>query len=120
MSPIFNRKKNSHPILKTIIVLYRAYRIKVDIVLTSYIPNPFTHYQTLQLYKDSTILGRLVWAKLAGYPWWPSMICNNPSTGKTERKREVHVQFFDDPVTRSWIDKDLIKPWSEKVLYSWI
>jgi hypothetical protein len=43
------------------------------------------------------------------------MICNNPSTGKTERKREAHVQFFDDPVTRSWIDKDMIKAWSEKV-----
>ena len=60
--------------------------------------------------------GRLVWAKLPGYPWWPSMICNHPTTGKCQRKREVHVQFFDDPVTRSWIDKDLIKPWSEKVI----
>lgn len=61
------------------------------------------------------VAGRLVWAKLPGYPWWPSMICNHPSTGKTERKKETHVQFFDDPVTRSWIDKDMIKAWSEKV-----
>ena len=26
------------------------------------------------------------------------------------------MQFFDDPVTRSWISKDLLKAWSENVV----
>ena len=43
------------------------------------------------------------------------MVCNHPTEGKSSRKNEVHVQFFDDPITRSWINKDLIKSWSEKV-----
>ena len=26
--------------------------------------------------------GSLVWAKLPGYPWWPSMVCNHPTPMK--------------------------------------
>lgn len=43
------------------------------------------------------------------------MVCNHPTEGKSYRKREVHVQFFDEPVTRSWVSIDLIKPWGDKV-----
>lgn len=50
--------------------------------------------------------GDVVWAKLAGYPWWPSLVCSHP-TAKTHikggKKPEVHVQFFDTPPTRAWV-----------------
>ncbi|RWS13405.1 DNA mismatch repair protein Msh6-like protein, partial [Dinothrombium tinctorium] len=53
----------------------------------------------------------LIWAKLEGYPYWPSIVCPHPKTSdirKIEQKVDklidyVHVQFFDDPPQRSWI-----------------
>ena len=60
--------------------------------------------------------GTLLWSKLPGYPWWPSMVCNHPTDKKTTRRGEIHVQFLDTPVTRSWVPLDMIKRWGEKVL----
>ena len=46
------------------------------------------------------------------YPWWPSIVCPHP-TSNTYVKRKgktvfIHVQFFDDPVSRAWIkERDL-------------
>ena len=60
--------------------------------------------------------GTLLWSKLPGYPWWPSMVCNHPTDKKTTRKGEIHVQFLDTPVTRSWVPLTMIKRWGEKVL----
>ena len=60
--------------------------------------------------------GSLVWSKLPGYPWWPSMVCNHPTAGKTYRKGEIHVQFLDTPVTRSWVPLSMVKKWGEKVV----
>ena len=60
--------------------------------------------------------GTLLWSKLPGYPWWPSMVCNHPTDKKTTRKGEIHVQFLDTPVTRSWVDLGMIKRWGEKVV----
>ncbi|XP_059154951.1 DNA mismatch repair protein Msh6-like [Physella acuta] len=58
-------------------------------------------------------LGDIVWAKLEGFPWWPSLVCNHP-TQKTHSKGGkvpmVHVQFFDDPPSRAWIKARNIKP----------
>lgn len=42
----------------------------------------------------------LVWAKLDGYPWWPSLVCQHPVKKMIQLKGKVHVQFFDDPPTR--------------------
>eukprot|EP00092_Neocalanus_flemingeri_P021276 GFUD01023058.1.p1 GENE.GFUD01023058.1~~GFUD01023058.1.p1 ORF type:complete len:109 (-),score=31.91 GFUD01023058.1:1-327(-) len=53
--------------------------------------------------------GTLVWSKLTGYPWWPSMVCNHPTDGKSARKGEIHVQFFDTPVTRAWVGDTMVK-----------
>jgi hypothetical protein len=30
-------------------------------------------------------LGSLVWAKISGYPWWPSIVCEDPSARKAYR-----------------------------------
>ena len=57
----------------------------------------------------------MVWSKLQGYPWWPSLVCDHPTEKRSFRKQELHVQFFDDPITRAWVNIDLIKPFNEKV-----
>jgi hypothetical protein len=50
--------------------------------------------------------GDIVWAKLEGYPWWPSLVCNHPKSAgylrKIGKSQHVHVQFFDNPPTRGW------------------
>lgn len=53
--------------------------------------------------------GNLVWAKLDGYPWWPSIVCLHPVKQVECHSGKVHVQFFDNPPTRSWIHMKLIK-----------
>lgn len=50
----------------------------------------------------------LVWAKLEGYPWWPSLICQDPKSKKHVKGTDVHVQFFDNPPTRAWISKKFV------------
>ncbi|XP_012941985.1 DNA mismatch repair protein Msh6 [Aplysia californica] len=57
--------------------------------------------------------GDVVWAKLEGFPWWPSLVCDHPTTGKHVKGGkvpEVHVQFFDEPPCRAWIKARNIKP----------
>ncbi|XP_041469199.1 DNA mismatch repair protein Msh6-like [Lytechinus variegatus] len=59
--------------------------------------------------------GDLVWARLEGYPWWPSLVCNHPTLEKCIKKDGkrglVHVQFFDDPPSRAWISDKLVDPY---------
>ncbi|CAH1773939.1 unnamed protein product [Owenia fusiformis] len=47
----------------------------------------------------------IVWGKLDGYPWWPALVCKSPSGKyyKLGKKPEVHLQFFDDPISRAWL-----------------
>ncbi|XP_062911704.1 DNA mismatch repair protein Msh6 [Mobula hypostoma] len=57
--------------------------------------------------------GDLVWAKMEGYPWWPSLVYNHPTTkeylrGKGKSLR-IHVQFFDQPPTRGWVSVKYVK-----------
>ena len=48
----------------------------------------------------------------ARYPWWPSIVCPHPTTNAYVKRKGrtvfIHVQFFDDPVSRAWIkERDL-------------
>ncbi|CAI9720918.1 mismatch repair Msh6 [Octopus vulgaris] len=60
-------------------------------------------------------VGDIVWSKLEGYPWWPSIVCNHP-TSKVHIKKgkvtEIHVQFFDDPISRAWVKARFVKPFT--------
>ena len=47
----------------------------------------------------------IVWSKLDGYPWWPSIVCTHPKLKYHVKAKDIHVQFFDDPPTRAWIHK---------------
>ncbi|KAK3087478.1 hypothetical protein FSP39_006465 [Pinctada imbricata] len=56
--------------------------------------------------------GDVVWAKLEGYPWWPSLVCNHPTAHthhKAGKNPQIHVQFFDEPPSRAWIKAKNVK-----------
>ncbi|XP_046678401.1 zinc finger CW-type PWWP domain protein 1-like isoform X2 [Homalodisca vitripennis] len=56
--------------------------------------------------------GSLVWAKVAGFPWWPAMVDDDPDleqyywlANDFETVTFYHVVFFDEAaVTRAWVD----------------
>ncbi|XP_076349800.1 LOW QUALITY PROTEIN: DNA mismatch repair protein Msh6-like [Tachypleus tridentatus] len=57
-------------------------------------------------------LYEVVWAKLEGYPWWPSLVCNHPKDHVCVRPGkipQIHVQFFDNPPTRAWVKMKFVK-----------
>ena len=31
---------------------------------------------------------------LAGYPWWPAMVCDHPTLGRSQREGKVYVLFL--------------------------
>ena len=47
----------------------------------------------------------ILWAKLEGHPWWPSLVCNHPTQGVFQQKEKVHVQFFGEPPSRAWVKR---------------
>ena len=58
-------------------------------------------------------LGDLVWAKLFPHPCWPGIVTVEPGSNdiytQIRKKHGVlfrmyHVQFFEEPVQRSWLD----------------
>ena len=53
--------------------------------------------------------GEIVWAKMEGHPWWPSMICNHPTTKSHVKGEQCHVQFFGQPPSRGWVEKRYVK-----------
>ena len=47
----------------------------------------------------------IVWAKLEGHPWWPSLVCDHPTQNVFQQKDECHVQFFGEPPSRAWVKR---------------
>ena len=49
--------------------------------------------------------GDVVWARLEGYPWWPSMVCVDPNSKGAVYTRlgKIHVQFFDSTSSHAWV-----------------
>ena len=62
--------------------------------------------------KEGYELGSLLWSKLDGFPWWPSLICLHPVKQVEKEGGKVHVQFFDKPPTRSWIHMKFARPYT--------
>lgn len=62
--------------------------------------------------KEGYELGSLVWAKLDSFPWWPSLVCLHPVKKVAKEGGKIHVQFFDNPPTRSWIHLKFARPYT--------
>ncbi|KAJ8722557.1 hypothetical protein PYW07_003737 [Mythimna separata] len=64
--------------------------------------------------------GSLVWARLAGWPWWPAMVDDCPDTeqyywldGFSDIPTHYNVVFFDNmEATRAWIAPEQLLPFS--------
>ncbi len=67
--------------------------------------------------KEGYELGSLLWSKLDGFPWWPSLVCLHPVKKVEKEGGKVHVQFFDNPPTRSWIHMKFARPYSGSQSY---
>ncbi|KAJ1520643.1 hypothetical protein ONE63_003750 [Megalurothrips usitatus] len=59
--------------------------------------------------KSEFKLKDILWAKLDSYPWWPGLVCDDPDSGRFLRGASIHVQFFDDPPTRSWVKLKMVE-----------
>ncbi|XP_061163162.1 uncharacterized protein LOC133172317 [Saccostrea echinata] len=66
--------------------------------------------------------GTVVWAKMAGFPWWPAMIEMDPDSEyyfELENPESMfpshyHVVFFDERVSRAWLRTSCILPFIGK------
>jgi len=63
--------------------------------------------------------GSLVWARMAGYPWWPAMVEIDPDFEDYFECKEFdnvashyHVVFFDDRVSRAWVHSSSLMPFT--------
>ncbi|XP_046389886.1 uncharacterized protein LOC124158696 [Ischnura elegans] len=65
--------------------------------------------------------GSLVWGHLAGYPWWPAMVDDDPDveqyywiTENSDIPTHYNVTFFDEkPVTRAWLTPGAMTKFSQ-------
>ena len=64
--------------------------------------------------------GLLVWAKLKGYSYWPSIVTVDPVEAKTctaGKKRQVHVHFIGYENQRAWIRETSLMAFNGKADY---
>ena len=59
-------------------------------------------------------VGDIVWSKIPGHPWWPSLVANEPNTEvyfKVKgRTKYYHVQFFGTEALRGWVtERNVLK-----------
>ncbi|XP_066998068.1 histone-lysine N-methyltransferase NSD2 isoform X2 [Anabrus simplex] len=55
-------------------------------------------------------VGEIVWARMRGSPYWPSLVTKDPSSGEhyntglpVGSKKQVHVTFFANNAKHSWV-----------------
>ena len=65
--------------------------------------------------RPELLVGDLVWAKIPGHPWWPSMVSYEPSkavyfqsSSKHKKTFKYHVQFFGDVPLRGWVSEKMM------------
>lgn len=71
----------------------------------------------------SWLIGDVVWSKIPGHPWWPSMVAYEPNNAVyfrfKGRARYYHVQFFGQDPVRGWVsERSVIKFEGKVVFYS--
>ena len=59
-------------------------------------------------------IGDIVWSKIPGHPWWPSLIAHEPNTEvyfkMKGRTKYYHVQFFGTEALRGWVtERNVLK-----------
>ena len=62
------------------------------------------------------LVGDVIWSKISGHDWWPSMVSYDPNTAvyfQTSAKHpniplKYHVQFFGKIAPRGWVTKSNI------------
>lgn len=67
-----------------------------------------------QSHHASWLVGDVVWSKIPGHPWWPSMVAYDPNSAVyfqfKGRARYYHVQFFGQDPVRGWAsERSVIK-----------
>ncbi|XP_053384690.1 uncharacterized protein LOC123536119 [Mercenaria mercenaria] len=75
-------------------------------------------YGSTKMSEQDYAQGDLVWAKLDGHPYWPSLVCKSPQENThskiTKQGRQIHVQFFATPTTRAWVKIKSVKTYKGK------
>jgi len=116
--------KNNNYTEKIIIPPLYAKKVQTTTITATHTPSPSPPL-TQQLataasknngnvYEESQVLlvGDLVWSKIPGHCWWPSMISYDPCDAiyftKSKNGKDAvkyHVQFFGDKSLRGWVSK---------------
>ncbi len=53
--------------------------------------------------------GKLLWAKLGKFPWWPCIISKNPKVYNiVPKKPKIHVIFFGPKTEHSWVTQSSV------------
>lgn len=72
--------------------------------------------------KTMWLVGDIVWSKIPGHPWWPSMVAYEPNTAAyfkySGRTRYYHVQFFGHQPMRGWATEKSIVLYQGKILWT--
>ncbi|XP_069683825.1 uncharacterized protein [Periplaneta americana] len=78
---------------------------------------PPTAWEEEDLIHNAYTAGSVVWGHLAGYPWWPAMVDDDPDTeqyywlnGFSDIPTHYNVVFFDEEdITRAWLTPGSMK-----------
>ncbi|XP_035215141.1 myb-like protein X [Stegodyphus dumicola] len=85
--------------------------------------DPEENMENIEFSPVRYIPGTIVWAKLAGFPWWPAMVEDDPDTEEyywLENKTVYyHATFLDEHVSRAWVSECNIRPFKKTPFEKW-